>query len=300
MKTNIVIVMMLVSVLAGCSRSSKIDGIYSPDGKSCVSASTREKRGMPLPPEGAKILGRWLRITVNFDGRKVHDTGEQEVEIYQAFDSAFDAAWAPDSSRVAYRMVNALKIVCRDGSMYQPNINYPVSQISSFKWTSSKELLVVVKGIDVPSGSDSLKMYQGYTEKANEVKIVRVEADGSVTERFSQNVGSPVYIFHSSSFQIQEISPFSDRVAFSDGSALCVYDDSDNRIVAKAAISGRIDGVWWETKERVIIGIRLLSASDRRIVSFDLSNGKIQDRTNELLPLWAGHWDCEDWFRSKK
>ena len=141
--------------------------------------------------------------------------------------------------------------------------------------------------------------YHGYLAKAKSIKIVRVNLDGEVSERFTRPVNGPTFMFQSVGFKNQEVSPYSDRVAFSDGAAVCVYDDTAGKVVAKAAITGSVEGTWWETEDKIIFGLGLLSSPDRRFASFDLADSKVQDPTAALLPLWDGQWASVDWFRAR-
>jgi len=255
---------------------------------------------MPLPgPEPPKTLAKWARVSVEVEGEKVYDTGDQDVGVYQPFPFAFDVSWAPDAAHVAYRMITTLRIVSRDGAVHNASSICTNSLISSFKWISNKELLVVLKEIDEPLDMYGYAQhYHGYLAKAKSIKIVRVNVDGGVSERFTQPVNEPTFMFQSIGFRNQQASPDSDRVVFSDGAAVCVYDDSAGKVVAKAAITGSLEGTWWDTKSRIILGLGLLSSSDRRFASFDLADSKLQDRTGALLPLWDGQWASVDWFRA--
>jgi len=288
------------AVLTGCSSASELARVRSPDGEACIIVATKEKRGMPLPgPEPPKTLAKWARFSVEAKGKEVHDTGDQNVGIYQSLPFALDVAWAPDSAHVAYRLLTTLRIVGRDGAVHEVGIVCTNSLISSFKWISNEELLVVVKEIDEPLDMFGYPQhYHGYLAKAKSIKIVRVGLDGRVSERFTQRVNEPTFMFHSIGFQNQEISPYSDRVAFSDGAAVCVYDDTAGKLVAKAAITASVEGPWWKSSDKIVLGLGLLSSSDRRFASFDVADSSVRDITATLLPLWGGQWLSADWFRA--
>ncbi len=291
---------MAVAVVSGCGPASDLARVCSPDGEACVIVATKEKHGVPLPgPEPPKTTAKWARVSLEVKRKRVYDTGDQNIGVYQSLPFAFDVSWAPDSAHVAYRMVTTLRIVSRDGAVHEAAIVCTNSLISSFKWISNKEVLVVLKEIDEPLDMFGYPQhYHGYLAKAKSIKVVRVNLDGRVSERFTQPVNEPTFMFKSVGFQNQEVSPYSDRVAFSDGAAVCVYDDTAGTIVAKAAITGSVEGTWWETKDKIILGVGPLSSSDRRFASFDLADSKIQDRTADLLPLWDGQWASVDWFRT--
>ena len=122
--------------------------------------------------------------------------------------------------------------------------------------------LVVVKEIDEPLDMFGYPQhYHGYSAKAKSIRIVKVNLDGGVSERFTQSVTKPTFMFHSIGFENQEISPYSDRVAFGDGAVVCVYDDVVGKVIAKAPITGPLEGVWWETNDKLVLGLGLLSGT---------------------------------------
>ncbi|MCL5096760.1 MAG: hypothetical protein M1608_04375, partial [Candidatus Omnitrophica bacterium] len=233
-------------------------------------------------------------------GKRVYDTGDQNVGVYQSLPFALDVAWAPDSAHVAYRLITTLRIVGRDGAVHQAAIVCTNSLISSFKWISNKELLVVMKEIDEPLDMFGYPQhYHGYLAKTKGIKIVRVNLDGGVSQRFEQPVKETTFMFHSIGFENQEISPYADRVAFSNGSGLCVYDDGAAKVLATVPMTGEIEGTWWESKDTVIIGIGLLSGG-RDFLRCDLADGSVQKCTATLLPQWDGMWRQVDWFKAQK
>lgn len=296
---QIIPLVLAAAALTGCGSDSELARVRSPDGEACVVVATNEKRGMQLPgPEPAKTLAKWARLSLEVKGKTVYDTGDQEVGIYQSFPFAFDVSWAPDSAHVAYRMMTTLRIVSREGAVHQAAIVCTNSLISSFKWISNEKLVVVVKEIDEPLDTFGYPQhYHGYLAKARSIRIVRVNVNGDVSERFTQVVNEPTFMFQSVGFRNQEVSPYSDRVAFSDGAAVCVYDDTAGKVMTRAAIAGSVEGTWWETKDRIILGRGLLSSTERRFTSLDLADGEVRDRTAALLPLWDGRWANVDWFR---
>ena len=136
--------------------------------------------------------------------------------------------------------------------------------------------------------------YHGYLAKAMNVRIIRLNLQSGIAERFIQDVKHPTFMFHSIGFMNQEISPYSDRVAFSDGSAICIYDDDNGKMMVTAPITGSIEGTWWETDNRVIVGTGLLSG-EMKFAEIDLISNSVSDRTSQLLPVWNRMWDKIEW-----
>jgi len=290
----------ILAVLSGCTSVRQWGQVDSPDRQAFIKVSSKERRGLYLiGPEPPETKAQWARFVVDVLGRKVHDTGFRDIGRYQSIPFAFDVAWSPDSAHVAYRSITTLSIVSRDGQVRQAAIVCTNSLISSFKWVSTKEILAVVKEINYPLDLHGYpQQYDGYIAKARGLKIVSVSLDGTVSERFTQRVNKPTFMFHSIGFENQEISPYSNRVAFSDGSGLCVYDDGAAKVLATVPVTGEIEGSWWESKDTIIIGIGLLSGR-RDFLRYDLADGSVQNCTATLLPQWDGMWRRVDWFRAR-
>ena len=294
------VVLALLTLCGGCICPPKYGTEHypSPDGRAVALITRKVQHGVCLPgPEPPKVEAKWVRLSVTFDGKQAYSSGFEDVGIYQSSD-AHDVRWAPDSRHVAFRAITALRVVAADGSAQSFDVVTGNALISSFQWISNSEMIVVAKAV-----YDRLDMYgyprhyHGFLTKASKVQVFRVGLDTGVTERFATGVSWPVFMFRSAWFENQEISPFAKRVAFSDGKALCVYDDDARKVVATAPVDGSIEGTWWETNDRLIVGIALLSG-EKRFSVFDLKAGTLEDRTAKYLPLWDGTWRKADWFRS--
>ena len=292
---------MMLAVLSGCTSVREWTRLDSPDRQASITVSSKERCGLYLiGPEPPRTIGKWARFVVEVRGRKVHDTGFRDIGRYQQIPHAFDVAWSPDSTHVAYRSISTLSIISRDGAVRQAAIVCTNALISSFKWVSAKEILAIVKEINDPLDlHGDVPAYHGFLAKAKEVKIMRVCLDGTVSERFTQRVNEPTFMFHSIGFENQEISPYSSQVAFGDGSRLCIYDDDAARVLVRVPISGPLEGTWWESQDTVIVGTGLLSGRSG-FFRVKLADGKVQDCTATLLPHWDGMWGMHDWFRAAK
>ncbi len=258
----------------------------------------REQEGISIPgPEPPETIRKWARVVVEVKGRKVHDTGFKDVGRHQSVPWAFDVAWAPDSAHVAYRAITTLSIVDRHGQVHHADIPCTNSLISSFKWISEKELLVVVKEVDTPLELYGYPAsYHGFLAKAKRISILRVNLDGAIANRFVQHLANPAFAFHSIGFENQEISPFSSRVAFSDGTALCVYDDAHGNLTSNIPLNAPISGTWWEINNRLIINLGA-SPSIEQFVRVDLTSGAIEDCTATLRPLCHRKFLSPTWFQ---
>lgn len=286
--------------LVGCSSTTKLASVCSPDRKARITLYLKERRGIQLPvPEPAEIKSLQANFVVQENDREVYKTGFHDVGVNQSIPHAFDAAWAPDSAHVACRSHSTLLLVSRDGTIHQPKLGDGNIAITSFKWVSGSELLVVSKEINQSVESQVRpQRYPGYLCKSKGIRIQRLSLNGLIRERFSQSLKNPVFLFHSFGFENQEISPYSNQVAFSDGASLCIYDDEAGKVVASVPIPGSLDGIWWEAKSQIIFGTGLLSGAER-FFRFNIGDAKITECTKELWPMRRLKYDSVDWFRSQ-
>jgi hypothetical protein len=135
---------------------------------------------------------------------------------------------------------------------------------------------------------------------------------------------------------VDEISPNSDRVAFSDGLHICVYDDTAGKLIAQVTIPQEpvppytpsdevkwaikeghtdmadifkngemewnarpagLEGIWWQTNNRLVAALVVHRRGDRMaFYTFDLPSRKLTDVTNALLPLWEAPLSSPDDF----
>ncbi|MCC6683340.1 MAG: hypothetical protein IT445_20785 [Phycisphaeraceae bacterium] len=293
----------MVILMMMCASCNKVDTtelarVPSPDGHAIAIVTQKVKTGIPLPgPEPPPVKRQWIRLTVLVDGKQTYNSGFEDVGEFQPCYFACDLAWSADSSYLAYRAITTLHIIGIDGTQRSINVITDNSLVSSFKWVSDKELLVVSKMVDDPLDLYGYPQhYHAYLTSAKNVRILRLDVDGGITERFICDVKDPTFTFRSTGFMNQEISPFSSRVAFSDGNAVCVYDDSVGRLIAQAPVNGSIEGTWWDTDDKLIVGIGLLSG-DMQFATFDVLSEQVQEHTSLYLPLWTGMWDNVDWYR---
>ena len=309
MKKLIAIFVTLTATLGGrCPGASFLDWfrpttelarVAAPDGHAVATVTSKVQLGpWQVGPEPPKVTALWVRLTLSTGWWNQYNSGYEALGVYQKPEFAYDVAWAPDSAHVAFRAVNALRIVGQDGQCRTVELAPSNSLISSFKWTDNKTLLVVTKRSSEPLDLYGYpNQYHAYQTQAQDVRIYRVDLSGGVTERFSTPVDNPRFMFHSILFIDQEFSPLSSRVAFSDGHALCVYDDAVGKLIAKVPLSGSIEGTWWVTDERLLIGLGLLSSPDLHFAALDLPNGRVEDQTGAVLPLWQRNWNDADWYR---
>lgn len=288
--------------------------VQSPDGHAVATVTVKTQRGMWLPgPEPPKVKGQWVQLAVTVDGKQKYDSGFEDVGVYQPCNFAFDLAWSPDSAHVAFRAISTLRIVGKDGKIQSFDVAKDNSLVSSFKWTSNKELLVVAKKVSDPLDMHGYpRHYHGYLAKGWDLRVFRVSLtsgvtnrftldtkDTTVTDRFAQDAKEPTFMFRSIGFLNQEICPTTNRVAFSNGKAICVYDDSVGKVIATAPVDGSIEGTWWDTNDKLVVGIALLSG-EKHFSAFDLKTGKVEEQSTIYLPMWDGSWNNEGWFRSGK
>ena len=303
------------------TREEELKQIKSPDGRSTAILTDKERHGWVLPPEGAKTFGRWARLKVIRAGKTVYDSGDEPLNLYQMEPGfALDLVWSPDSTHIAYRHINTLRIIGPGGKAANYSIGPEDFIIASFTWIDNQSLMVVSKKGPFPLEShDKPYQYEGYTERAVDIRISRLHLTGGQTVRYRQPLHSPTFIFHSVDFCPTEISPKSDRVAFSDGVNLCVYDDTAGKVIAQfkipqkptkveyspdadaftrkvdeemAAEPDQLNGIWWQSNSRLVVGLELLGRQEKRaFYTFDIPSQKLTDVTKALLPVW------QDYFR---
>jgi len=286
----------LLFVSIGCGHGATAHPLLtapSPDGSSTAVVTYTIQKGPSLPgPEPPQATGYWINLTVTKDGSVVFTTGEEKADP-QTGVQPLDLAWSPDSSRLAFHQGTDLRIIGVDGSHRLHNVSEPGEWITAIKWVDASTLLVVVK-----KASSPLPGWPGFLGSATSLRVLRVDA-GGVEERYAQPLANPTFLYQSQTFRMNEISPYSVRVAFGDGKAVCVYDDASKQLIAREAVEGKIEGIWWIDDNNVILGIGVLSGDDR-FVRVDILEKTISDATALLLPHWRKSPGFQDpaWFRA--
>jgi hypothetical protein len=305
-KSLYILFLIVIGFCVGCDDARDLISVKSPDGRAIARVVVKEQtEPRIIGPKPSAIKAKKVRLIISFDGKKTYDSGLKDVSIEQSLPFAVDLAWSPDSNSIAYRLVTTFQITNKEGKSRSIDVIHDNSLISSFKWTSNKELLIVTKKIDEePLDTYGLPLYDGYIVNAENIRIVKLNVDSGLTERFSQDIKTRPFIFHSIRFLNQEISPYSNRVVFSHGNMICVYDDSAGKIIKAVPIEGSVEGTWWDTNDKIIVGIGLLSNPERHFMIFDVLSGSIENKTSQFLEKWKGQlgsdpWSNPDWFREK-
>ena len=240
----------LFTLFFGGTIEEELGRVKSPDGRSVAILFHRYKHGPGGPPEPPKTLERWARLKISRDGKTIYDSGYENLNIYQmSAGFALDVMWSPDSSHLAYRHIASFRIVDSDGKATAYDVVPEKSVISSFRWIDNERLLVVSKKTGYPLAMHGKPyMYNGYIDQAEDIRITRLDLLKGKTERYTQalndiqgdtkrheqavkpwnrkRLDKPTFLFHAINFRMDEISPKADRVAFSDGANLYVYDDT--------------------------------------------------------------------------
>lgn len=247
---------------------------------------------------------------------------------------ALDLMWSPDSTRLAYRHITSLRIIGIDGKVTIYNMVPEDSVIASLCWIDNENILVVSKTECYPLDMYGKPYYyNGYIGKAKDIRITRLNLIKGYTECYQQEVSNPTFLFHSVGFYLDEISPKADRVAFSDGINFCIYDVTVGKILGKikipqkpapkpdpttpgmenptirAAIEkmvskpAQLEGVWWQTNDKLVIGLGLLSGYVKSFYTYDIPTKVLTDKTDVLLPIWNGNekasnYGDSDWYRT--
>jgi hypothetical protein len=342
----------LLNEVLSSTYDNELKRLQSPDGHSTAILVYKEQHGSektlgPIivykEPRVEKMLGRLAQLKVIKDGKTIYDSGDEPLNIYQMSPThALDLMWSPDSTRLAYRHITALRIIGPDGKETKYSIIPENTVISSFKWIDQENLLVVSKkGQYRLNQQGEPYYYQGYIDKAEHIYISRLNLTKGQTARYHQALHNPTFLFHSVDFCPTEISTKSDRVAFSDGVNLCVYDDTVGKVIAQfkipqkpttpvfssdaeqyaplkkaememAARPDELDGIWWQTNSKLLVGLELLGREEKRaFFTFDIPSQQLIDVTKTLLPLWKDYyrkshknvgidyygWQDPDWYK---
>jgi hypothetical protein len=298
----------------------------SPDGQCVATLFHKERDFLPLPgPEPPPILKRWARLKVAVEHKTIYDSGYENLNIYQYTPGfALDLLWSPNSANLAYRHISSLRVVGRGGKIINLENEPEDYLISSFKWIDDANLLVVSKKTKYGLGMDSKpNNYPGYKENAKNIRIMRWNIEKGATEQYQQNLSNPTFLFHAVNFHMDEISPNAGRVAFSDGSNLCIYDDAARKVIVKVGIPqkpplksslvahyspatpdsvkeatlepAQLEGVWWQTNDKLVVGVGLLGFS---FYTYDIPSNSLIDVTSILLPKWDGGYMDADWYKA--
>ena len=307
--------------------------VQSPDGHREARLTYTEQRGFALPPEPAETKSRSTRLQVFKDGKRYYDSGDEPLHVYQNDPGfALDLAWSPDSSRLACRHITSLRIIGDDGQVLARFTPSGKSVVSSFRWIDNANLLVVAKETGMPLDMrEEPQWFQGYIEQAKKIHVFRWNlAAGPPADLFQQDLRDPPFIFHAVEFGVEEISPRADRVAFSDGADLCVYDVAANAVIARhtipqkpktpvidpgadeltqqvarkmAAMPDQLDGIWWPSNDKLLVAVALLSGpQNRAFYTLGIPAQEWTDQTASLLPVWENFYRSSpeyaglDWF----
>ncbi len=326
----------LLSDLLPGPRADELKQVKSPDGHSTAFLIHKERHGLPLPgPEPPKTLARWAQLKWIKDGKTVYDSGDEPLNTYQMSPAlALDLAWSPDSRHLAYRHITGIRIIGPKGEVATHNMADTGLITASFRWIDMENLIVVSKKGQYPLDmSGKPDCYQGYIDQAKEIWIGQLNLNTGYKECYRQTVSDPTFLFHAVGFQLDEISPKADRVAFSDGANLCLYDVVAKKMLANfrlpqkpgpkpdlsgpdmahpiirasavkmAARTAQLSGVWWPTNDKLVIGMGLLGGPVKSFYTYDIPTKTLQDKTDVLLLVWDGNeqamnYQDSDWYRS--
>ena len=318
----------LSEVLPG-SYEREVHRLKSPDQQFEAVFWHKEKHGMMSPAGSAKTLARWSRVAISSAGQTIYDSSYENLNIYQN-SFGLDAAWSPDSKCLAYRHADKLRTIDSGGKAVDHDVLPAGSIISSFRWVDGESLVIVSKKLELPSSGDDAP-YPSYCEKAVDVRITRLSLAKGKNELHVQPLEPTTFLFHALDFLLEEISPAANRVAFSDGPNLCIYDAVANKVIAKVVIPQKtpvvpgkaedyspeilesikdisaqrqeLEGLWWKSDDELIMGVGLLGSYSRSFYKYDMPSGQLTEVTNILLPIWDGsdeakNYKNSDWYRA--
>ncbi|MEI7911604.1 MAG: hypothetical protein WCK77_18375 [Verrucomicrobiota bacterium] len=318
----------LFSLMPGI-HSQVLKKFESPDGRLTAILTSKWRLGLGLPvAEPPKTTARWARLQIVRDHTMVYDSGDEPLNVYQMSpELALDLVWSPDSSRLAYRYITRLRIIDAAGKVTNHEPPEAESSITCFKWIDNRSLTVVAKQGGISSFGGGATHFRGYTEQATAIWIGRLDPAAGYEKLHQQALKKPTFLFHAVDFEVEEISPKGDKVAFSDGTDFCVFDLTTKRIVAKfvvpqkkdrtpdpaalagdkdsrkfvmetAAQPGELEGLWWQDNDRVLMGVGLMGNYIHSFHSYDCTTKEVSDRTARLQPVWDRSYKNPNWFRA--
>lgn len=340
-------VVLLVFLFSGASNFGKLSevlpGTYqrethqlkSPDQSSVAAFWHKESHGMALPPEPPKILERWARLKITKAGKTIYDSSYENLNTYQ-HSFALDAIWSPDSNHLTYRFVDTLRTIGPDGKMMIHDLSAEDSVISSFRWIDNESLIIVSKKMESPLSSSETpyRCYPSYCENAVDIRITRLSLTKGKAALYSLPTQATPFLFHALDFFLEEISPAATRVAFSDGSHLCIYDIAAKEITYKVEIPQKtpatpatpakpedyppeilesiksisvlpqqLEGLWWKSDDELIVGVGLLGSYSKSFYTYHIPTKQLTDVTSLLLPIWDGSDEAKNyrdsnWYRT--
>lgn len=310
--------------------------VKSPDGQLSALLSIKTKYKLPIVMEPKKE-GCSSRLTVFKGNKTIYNSGDEKLNTGAGMGFALDLAWSPDSKHLAFRHISSLRIIGLDGKSGMFNISPENYVITSFRWIDNSNLLVVSKVGKMPLDTFGRPyLYAGYIDEAKTIRISRFNLTSGFTTVYEQTVAEPTFIFHAATFYLDEISPNSDRVAFSDGQNLCICDSNLKKIVAKIKIPQKqpphrpmptptdnedfdsffksveremasrpahLEGIWWPDNNTLLVGVGLLGGPTKSFYIYDIGKNSLSDKTSVLLPVWNGNqkainYQDPDWYRS--
>lgn len=306
--------------------------VKSPDQRSVAVFWQKEKHGMAWPPEPPKTLERWARLKIIRSGMPIYDSSYENLNIYQN-SFGLDAMWSPDSKHLAYRHIDTLRTIDPSGKALAHDLLATDTVISSFRWMDNENLVIVSKKLESPLSryETSYRCYPSFCEKAVDIRITRLSLTKGKYDLHQQPLKSTTFLFHALDFCLEEISPAADRVAFSDGTRLCIYDIVAKKVIAQVVIPQKppvtpgkpgdyapdmlesikeisaqrqeLEGLWWKTDNELIVGVGLLGSYSKSFHTYDIPSNQLTDVTNVLLPVWDGNDEAKnyrnsDWYRT--
>ena len=265
----------------------------SPDGRFTAIAEMYALHSFPWPgPEPPRTTAQYHRLRVMAEGRTVFVLPWQNLGGSYGIGFFIDLQWSPKSERFAYRLVNELLVVEPQKKHVQRfSVEQPNSYISSFRWVDGDKLVVLTKKV-----AFHIDPYPTYIEETTGVDLWLLDL---VHDRWQHVVSYPTrpvtYLFRSAIFRMDELSPFSSDVAFSDGTDMVIYDYGKRKSLLRVPVDASVEGVWWMDADRCLIAVNSLSGTPQffRIV---VSSGKTEEVTGQLKSLWNRKYDNLRWF----
>ena len=265
--TAIVVLLPLI-VFEGFRRYGSRETFHraSPDGRWTAVITIKTVSGPAIPgPDPTPALSQEHQFSILDHGTTIlktpwHNPGTIGSLTYQGL----DILWSTDSRQIAHRRGN--DILLFDTSTRSLKTVRPVqdgSCIASYKWIAPDKLVILAR-YNPTATSDPGSAYATEYHRSVRIALVEYNIVNDTSRQLATHEADAAYTFRSLSVDGHELSPFGDRVAFSNRRTICVYDWSAAKWLAEKPLDDNVHAISWADADhlRLSIGPTPTASSD--------------------------------------